>query len=99
MEINNMFSMDRTAQIILEGQPDKIARLIQDRQLKDRRIWSLFVKQFRENPDDENKSWKGEYWGKLMRGGCITWQYTHDKELYLQGMVRILWKRFRKATG
>lgn len=82
MRICNRLSVDHTAQISLNGQPDRIARLIQDRQLKDRRIWSLFVKQFRKAPDDENKSWKGEYWGKLMRGGCITWQYTHDKELY-----------------
>lgn len=72
MRICNRLSMDHTAQVSLNGQPDRIARLIQDRQLKDRRIWSLFVKQFRKAPDDENKSWKGEYWGKLMRGGCIT---------------------------
>ena len=24
----------------------------------------------------------GEYWGKLMRGACMTWQYTGDQELY-----------------
>lgn len=82
MKIYNRFSMDRTAKIRLTGDPDTLARLVQDRQLKDRRIWALFVKQFRKHPDDEEKSWKGEYWGKLMRGGCLTWQYTHDQELY-----------------
>ena len=82
MKIYNRFSMDRTAKIRLTGEPDTLARLVQDRQLKDRRIWALFVKQFRKHPDDEEKSWKGEYWGKLMRGGCLTWQYTHDQELY-----------------
>ena len=92
MKICNHLSIDHTAKIRLAGQPDTLARLIQDKQLKDRKIWSLFVKQFREHPDDEEKSWKGEYWGKLMRGGCITWQYTRDQELYdvLEWTVRDL---------
>lgn len=82
MSSNYSFSLDPSARITLSGKPDEMAKLIQERQLKDRNIWRLFVKQFRECPDDEEKSWKGEYWGKLMRGGCITWQYTHDPELY-----------------
>lgn len=82
MRIENRLSIDPAASISLTGQPDTLVRLVQDMQLKDKTIWSLFVKQFREHPDDAEKSWKGEYWGKLMRGGCITWQYTHDRELY-----------------
>ncbi len=81
-KIKSSLRRDRETVIQLEGQPDLLARFIQEYQLKNRENWRLFVKQFREYPDDEEKSWKGEYWGKLMRGGCLTWQYTRDNELY-----------------
>lgn len=59
---------------------DEIIRLVQDRQLKDRSLWQLAAKQFKGTPDDVDLGWRGEYWGKLMRGACQTWKYTKDEE-------------------
>ena len=61
---------------------DQMIRLVQDRQLKDRSLWKLAAKQFKGTPDDVDLGWRGEYWGKVMRGACQTWQYTKDEELY-----------------
>lgn len=58
---------------------DEIIRLVQDRQLKDRSLWQLAAKQFKGTPDDVDLGWRGEYWGKLMRGACQTWKYTKMK--------------------
>ena len=57
-------------------------RLVERKQLTDRSLWRLVVKQFEGTPDDADLGWRGEYWGKLMRGACMTWQYTKDETLY-----------------
>ena len=52
-------------------------------QLKDAGVWKLFVELFK-NPgvDDADNGWRCEYWGKMMRGACFTYQVTGDEELY-----------------
>lgn len=50
-------------------------------QLLDRALWSLFVSQFRFHPD-KRREWRGEYWGKTMRGASMTYEYTKNEELY-----------------
>ena len=58
-------------------------RFIEKVQLLDANLWKLFVNQFRQgNVDDHDRGWRCEYWGKLMRGGCFTYQTTRDKVLY-----------------
>lgn len=69
-----------------KGISDDMIRLVERKQLKDRKLWELVTKQFEKTPDDADHGWRGEYWGKLMRGACMTWQYTKDKELY--GVLR-----------
>ncbi len=65
------------------GQADYLARFIEKVQLKDRALWKIFVHQFAATyPDGGDNAWRGEYWGKQMRGGCMTYQYTRDPELY-----------------
>ena len=54
------------------GYLDETVRFIEDFQLNDRPLWSKFVQVFIDRPDGENRGWRGEYWGKMMRGGCIT---------------------------
>ena len=44
-------------------------------------LWRRFVQQFRENSDHDN-GWRGEYWGKMMRGACFVYTYTRNKKLY-----------------
>ena len=58
------------------------ARFFQEEQLKDRSLWKKFVELYRTKPDSANLGWKGEYWGKMMRGGALVYEYTHDDELY-----------------
>lgn len=58
------------------------ARFFQEEQLKDRALWKKFVDLFRTKPDDINFGWRGEYWGKMMRGGTLVYKYTCDTELY-----------------
>ena len=55
---------------------------LQTEQLKNRELWAKFVEQYRTQPDSENYGWRGEYWGKMMRGGCLAYKYSKDAELY-----------------
>ncbi len=64
---------------------------VEKRSLLDPKLWTVFVNQFRlGGVDDRDCGWRGEYWGKMMRGGCITYQYNKDPELYcvLENTVR-----------
>lgn len=58
------------------------ALFILEMQLKDRALWSKFVKVFQEKADIADNGWRGEYFGKMMRGACLTYRYLPDGELY-----------------
>lgn len=45
-------------------------------------LWTRFVSQFKLHSDDSNRGWRGEYWGKMMRGAAFVYSLTKDKELY-----------------
>lgn len=64
------------------GRADAMIRFVQDKQLKDPQLWQLAAEQFTAPVDDADLGWRGEYWGKLMRGACMTWEYTRDAALY-----------------
>ena len=38
-------------------------------QLKDRALWKQFVEVFRIKAVEADAGWRGEFWGKTMRGG------------------------------
>ena len=44
-------------------------------------LWRRFVQQFREDADFEG-GWRGEYWGKMMRGASLVYSYIQSDELY-----------------
>lgn len=48
----------------------------------DRALWAKFVEQFRLQDDTENSGWKGEYWGKSMRGAAMVYRHNQDPKLY-----------------
>lgn len=75
-----------------EGPADHYAVFIQEKQLKDISLWKEFVRVFKEHTDIADKGWRGEYWGKMMRGACLTFTYTRDESLYavLRGAVEDL---------
>ena len=65
-----------------DGLSDSAARFLIEKQLCDRVAFAKFVDQFRTRTDSENRGWRGEYWGKMMRGACLVYEYSQDVELY-----------------
>lgn len=65
------------------GRADAMIHFVQEKQLKNRQLWQLAAEQFTAPVDDADLGWRGEYWGKLMRGACMTWEYTQAAALYL----------------
>lgn len=64
---------------------------VENAQLLDEELWKLFVKQYRKQNDVDN-GWRGEYWGKMMRGAALTYQCTGNEQLYacMENTVRDL---------
>ncbi len=68
---------------------------IEQNQLYDVDLWNKFVDVFRIQNDGNGEwftTWRSEYWGKMMRGACMTVNYTKNQELYsiLEQSVRDL---------
>ena len=63
------------------GITDKTIKFIENVQLLDIELWDLFVQQYRIKSDNGG-TWKGEFWGKMMRGACFVYSYTKNEELY-----------------
>lgn len=55
---------------------------IENEQLTDDVWWAKFVEQYREMPDAPTLAWRGEYWGKMMRGAVSVFAYTKSEKLY-----------------
>lgn len=64
-----------------QGIIDRSVRYITDIQLLREDLWKRFVQQFKEDADYD-AGWRGEYWGKMMRGACLVYSYSHNKQLY-----------------
>lgn len=65
-----------------EGLLNSSIEFVLERHIKNRKMWALFAKQFKLFSDSANNGWRGEYWGKMMRGAVEFYKYTHDMELY-----------------
>ena len=68
--------------IRFSGVAHKAALFLQKEHLCDAALWRKFVSVFREKPDGENGGWRGEYFGKMMRGAVTVYEYTRDAALY-----------------
>ncbi len=66
--------------ISYNGLIDEAARFVEKLQLLDKPLWEKVIKVFEYGKFQ--KGWHGEYWGKLMRGGCMVYKYTESEELY-----------------
>lgn len=58
------------------------AEFLQREQLTDTVQWQRFADQFRQGIDGSNRGWRGEYWGKMMRGAVLVYEYTREDALY-----------------
>ena len=65
-----------------KGIMDDAVRFVIDHQLKDRKTWKLYIDVFTSRVDSADERWRGEYFGKQMRGACYAYMYTLDEELY-----------------
>ncbi len=65
-----------------EGAVHNNAAFILEKQLLDKPLWDKFVYVFTERPDAADLGWRGEYFGKMMRGACLTYRYLPDETLY-----------------
>ena len=74
---------------------DNLFTFISEKQIKDDIIWQLLIRQYTNKTDDVDEGWRGEYWGKLMRGGALIYAYSKEKELYdvltkaIEGMLAV----------
>lgn len=73
MEMQNKYQFN--------GIIDRSVKYIEEFQLLRIDLWQRFVQQFKEDADYEG-GWRGEYWGKMMRGACFVYQYSKNAQLY-----------------
>ena len=86
---DNLLNYFKKGELSVGGYAGKLIDYTVDEQLLDEKTWALFVDQFRFHTDVGN-DWKGEFWGKMMRGGCLTYSATKNGKLYnvLTGTVK-----------
>ncbi len=58
-----------------------LTEYVTKKQLTDEGLWKLFVSQYKIH-SDKNGEWKGEFWGKTMRGACLTYISDKNERLY-----------------
>ena len=71
--------------------PDRM-RQVSRQMLMDPAYWQAMADIHRNKADAPDRHWRGEYWGKLLRGASILYSYTRDNELYqtLEDTVRYM---------
>ena len=69
-------------EIRVGGYAGRMIDFIIENQLMDSDTWALLVDQFRRREDSINGGWRGEYWGKMMRGASLTYRVTKNEKLY-----------------
>lgn len=68
--------------IKIKGIMDKAVWFVINNQLKDKSAWEAYINVFATREDSKDERWRGEYFGKQMRGACYAYMYTQDEELY-----------------
>lgn len=77
----DIFFSDRKTVNRFNGYIDEIIRFVEEFQLLDEEMWARFADQFKTDSDSDG-NWRGEYWGKMLRGACFVYQYTKNEKLY-----------------
>ena len=81
-QMKNKFLVCKDVTQKYTGCMNDAAHFFEMEQLLDTNLWKCFVNQFREQIDGENHGWRGEYWGKVMRGATMVYEYTRNETLY-----------------
>ena len=61
---------------------DDSVKFVEENQILREDLWKRFVTQFKEEDADAEGGWRGEYWGKMMRGACFVYEYSQNPKLY-----------------
>lgn len=77
----DVFIQEKDTKYDFKGIVDESIRHIERVQLLKSELWNRFVNQYRIEADSDG-GWRGEYWGKMMRGATFVYSYTRNKELY-----------------
>lgn len=72
---------DKNTNTRYHGFIDEAFNFVNNTQLLRPQLWERFVEQFRHDADFEG-GWRGEYWGKMMRGASLVYQYSKNEVLY-----------------
>ena len=80
--IKNKFSYLNVAEAKYVGLVHDAVLATESHQLLNKKTWDKFVEVFTEDSDDHDIGWRCEYWGKMMRGACLTYRYHGDEKLY-----------------
>ena len=80
--INSKINFPTAGEIKICGYSGKMIDFTIENQLLDVDTWALLVNQFRLMEDGINGGWRGEYWGKMMRGASLTYRTTKSEKLY-----------------
>lgn len=79
---NERISFLKSGAIKLKGLPNEYVEFIEEFTLKEREQWKKFVHVFKEHEDVKDAGWRGEFWGKMMRGASLCYYYSRDEKLY-----------------
>lgn len=81
MSIAESLTAFNPSEIKFKGYGAFVTDFVIQNQLTDRKTWKLFVCQFKNHTDKDNR-WRGEYWGKMMRGASLCYSCTKNEKLY-----------------
>ncbi len=82
MSVDNKFNFLGVADSEYTGYAHECVLFTEKHQLLKKATWDKFIEAFTENSDDNDIGWRCEYWGKMMRGACLTYTYRGTDELY-----------------
>ena len=80
--MDNKYTFIKQGKLNYQGFIKDLFVFINKKQLLDSSLWKKFVDVFKERPDSNDFRWRGEYWGKMMRGACVCYQYEQNEKLY-----------------
>ncbi len=82
MKIKSKLNYLGAADAAYTGYAHECVLFTERHQLLNKSTWDKFIEVFTENSDDHDIGWRCEYWGKMMRGACLTYKYHGTDELY-----------------
>lgn len=75
------FSSIESGKLTLGGYPGSLIKMIIEKEYLDKEKYHLFVSQFKLHSDFKG-SWRGEFWGKFVRGAVECYKANKDERLY-----------------